>query len=515
VVNQEFSLELGEPAQESKLIKWQVVTNHRNLFYMLGSGMIMPPAGFGGKYYEDTLSCVPGWIPVFPNNVPKEAILHSVKEKNHLIPCILELDLSHMHGSAKAVFQNDDVRDIEFPGDITGNETMILIPAPLPITCISLVAFPTKEDKVACEKDASDFGNVDLAILSCKTAKGAFKQATNLKWPQQFSSISTRNVPLEKPLAAGAVLAVLAHLGNSGDLAIDAARVAFGSTDLTDNLTRHSLLTPLAGWFQLADSIEDQSNAATLFWRIVNCLIDAQERGDLLSHCDVVLAALEAAKVEMDDASKVGADNLIEELKNVVGLGDFTLTELLERHAKPLPRSLILFFLKGSCEELFEYRHELLGEYDYIVVAILFAVREKWLGLPSSLRKLPGLQEACCHRMAEMSHRLAGNSWQIGDRPLRPKSLRELFREAPWSKAQNEAALVLARKCNWDCIRTRVSLKKGEYRLEVDGSGLHFVLDGEPKAVKTEADYEAILEHLANTQIPARTEFAARALLRD
>ena len=113
-----------------------------------------------------------------------------------------------------------------------------------------------------------------------------------------------------------------------------------------------------------------------------------------------------------------------------------------------------------------------------------------------------------------MSHSLAENYLQFGDAPARPISLRELLRDLPWKKPQHEAALLLARKCQWDCIVTRVSLGKGEYRLEVDGQGVHFVLAGEPKAVKTEADYETVLKQIGEKPLPEKIEIAARALLK-
>ena len=31
-----------------------LVTNHLNMMYMLAAGLVMPPAGFGDKYYRDT-----------------------------------------------------------------------------------------------------------------------------------------------------------------------------------------------------------------------------------------------------------------------------------------------------------------------------------------------------------------------------------------------------------------------------------------------------------------------------
>jgi hypothetical protein len=42
---------------------WHLVTNNQNMLYLLAAGMVMGPAGFRGKHYEDPLSVYPGWIP--------------------------------------------------------------------------------------------------------------------------------------------------------------------------------------------------------------------------------------------------------------------------------------------------------------------------------------------------------------------------------------------------------------------------------------------------------------------
>ena len=91
------------PPKNQKALKWRLVTNQRNLFYMLAAGMVMSPKGFGEKYYQDTLSSFPGWIPLFADNVPKAAIDLSVSERHHLIPCIVTIDLKNLHGGLVAM----------------------------------------------------------------------------------------------------------------------------------------------------------------------------------------------------------------------------------------------------------------------------------------------------------------------------------------------------------------------------------------------------------------------------
>ncbi len=87
-----------------KTPKWRLVTNQRNLFYMLAAGLIMSPKGFGSKYYIDTLSTFPGWIPLFADNVPQIAIDLSKSEKSHLFDVlIVTVELKSMHGKIMAI----------------------------------------------------------------------------------------------------------------------------------------------------------------------------------------------------------------------------------------------------------------------------------------------------------------------------------------------------------------------------------------------------------------------------
>jgi hypothetical protein len=514
VANADLFQQQGTAAMSPSSLKWQMVTNHRNLFYMLAAGMIMPPSGFGGKYYEDPLSCFPGWIPLFPGRVPLEAIRQSAQEKKHLIPCIMELELDKVRGTAKAVRHDGGVTDIRFPDDVVGDEAFVLLPAPLPVTWISDVLFESKNDKGACEKDANDFDNVALDNLSLKSLKSAFSKATSIPWPQTPQGIDKRDVSLAKPLAAGGILAILSHLGNTGDLAISAAAAAFERNEYRGDLSKHQILAALGNWLRGDEIGSEYGASAELYWSLVDRLIDARDEKTKSAAIDVILGSLVESGKELEGSAKSGVDKLIADLQGIVGLGEYSVTELLERHTKPLPRALILLFLRESCEELLDFHHELLNEYDYVAAAILFAVRDTWLSLPSVFRRVKGLTEACCHEMAAMSLAISDSGLDLGEAPARPKSLRELLREQPWRADQSKAALLLATKCGWACIRTRVSLGKGEYRLEVDGRGVHLIFEGEPKGVRTEADYDSVLNNLTSASIPEAVEASVRALLK-
>ena len=99
-----------------------LVTNHLNVMYMLAAGLVMPPAGFGDKYYHDTLGDVPGWIPPFIDKVPKEAIESSTSEAGHLKPSIVEVSLAGLSGRVMAI-GDDGLREIHFPDQLEGDRT--------------------------------------------------------------------------------------------------------------------------------------------------------------------------------------------------------------------------------------------------------------------------------------------------------------------------------------------------------------------------------------------------------
>jgi len=150
----------------------------------------------------------------------------------------------------------------------------------------------------------------------------------------------------------------------------------------------------------------------------------------------------------------------------------------------------------------------LLDESVYMASAILFAAREGWLGLSMELRDYPGLQEAVPHRMAALAHRSAGSGVDLGPAPARPIPVREYFAPGSrgWNSHQREAAVKLARECQWPGIQTRVSLGKGDYRLEIDGRGMHILIPGEAKAVISEVDVNQFFENLARRRLTNKQE---------
>ena len=504
-----------------------LVTNHLNLMYMLAAGLVMPPAGFGDKYYRDTLGCFPGWIPLFIDRVSGEAIASSTREAGHLRPIVAEIGLAGLSGPVLAL--GPDLRELRFPDELDGAERLILVPAPLPVSWIESVVFRSAEDRQACEADAKDFGNVPLQDFTRRVAKTLFTRAFDAPWPP-VEGPAERPVALHASLSAGGVMAMLLLAGNRGDLAVRSCRDAFDPEDGSLPPVGAPILAGLRGWMRAgavswpADTDERSESAdpssvqsasqARLFWGAVDRLVSWHDTVAAGSAEDAVLDYLDAASTTLDARLRAGAGRLRDTLVELRGLAGVTASELFDRHATPLARAMILFLLRRDCADLLDFDNDRLHEADRLAAAVLFGVRDGWLGLPLRLRATSGLSAAVSHRMARMAHRLAGSDLDLGEPPARIRPLRELFGDgSAWRAREARAALELARAHEWDCIRTRISLGRGAYTLTVEGGAVHVEVPGEPR-ITPEVDPARFVQYLAKERMDPKIESSVRGMLR-
>ena len=210
-----------------------LVTNHLNLMYMLGAGLVLPSAGFGGKYYRDTLDCCPGWIPLFTGRPCRAAIDEALAEAQHLRPCIVRVSLKEFSGPV-VVADSGGLQERRFPDDV-GKTELLFLPAPLPTSSIEKILFRSVQERKACEIDARDFSNVPWGDFTTRTEKPRFANASNAPWPPERVP-EARKAPLGPAQAAGGMMAMLRLMGSrsaneiptTGEpLGISACRLAF------------------------------------------------------------------------------------------------------------------------------------------------------------------------------------------------------------------------------------------------------------------------------------------------
>ncbi len=502
-----------------------LVTNHLNLFYMLSAGLIFPPIGFGGKYYQDTLCCFPGWIPLFVDKVSRRAIDYSTTEAEHLKPVLIEIELSGLSGEV-AVYREESIRRLRFPEQLDGSERIILLPAPLPSPRVKSIVYLSRDDKRFCETDAQDFGNVPIKDFKGRSNKTLFDKASEIPWPPAQGP-AERDTALQTPLAAGGVLAMLLHVGNRGEVAVDSCRRAFEPDDAYPVPIPDPILAGIPEWMESGtlppflagdfgedpDDIRDETQKK-LFWGSIERLLDWRERGCTGNVEDMMLDFLSDTAAGLDSRVQSGARALCDTLSSLTGLANTTVSTLFERHPTPMARAMILFFLRRDCSDLLDFSHDALRELDWVMAAILFGARDGWQRLPLPLRAISGLSDAVSHRMACMAHRIARTEIDLGDAPARVSSLRELFGNGShWRRMEQSAALDLARSQKWNCIDTRISLGRGEYSLSVSGGSAHIDMPGEPR-VTAKIDVAKFLDYLARSRLEPSIEAKVRKQLR-
>ncbi|MDE0031858.1 MAG: hypothetical protein OXU75_01780 [Deltaproteobacteria bacterium] len=504
-----------------------LLTNHLNLLYMLAAGMVMPPSGFGDKYYQDTLACCPGWIPLFlGKRLSADAVRLSTSEAGHLRPVVAEIELTGLSGTIAAI-GTEGRRELRFPDQLDGSESVLLIPAPLPTSRIRRIVFPSPEDKRAVETEALDFVNVPLQEFKRNTMKPLFTKLSDERWPPGQGP-AARAVPLQAPLAAGGIMAMLLHFAHQGNLSVAACRTAFDPDEGLVPPGNESILAGLRAWMRAGTTSSSAADATTesggsadlhnvfqevLLWGAVDRLLDRKNAGPGTSAEDALLDYLGAETPKLDARLQAGAGKLLDTLVSLTGLADTTPGELFDRHETPLARAMILFLLRDRCAELHEFRSDRLREPDWLTAAILFGAREGWMGLPLPLRAVPGLADAATHRMAQMAHRMASTDLDLGAPPARPRPLRELFGDGhTWGAKENGAAVELAQAFKWDCVRTRITLAQGEYKLSVHGGSVHIELPGRP-VLDTRVDPERFFHRLAETRVGTKVEEKVRKTL--
>jgi len=510
---------LDDPAsltsrQDSR--RWLLATNQLNLMFMLAAGLILPPMGFGGKYYRDSLTDFPGWIPLFADTVPRQVVNSAISEAGILKPCAAVVNLAHLRGQVLAVRSGGSADELAFPEGLKGDEAALLIPAPLPTSWVESVVFRSKGEKADCKANAQDYANVPLSDFKHEIKSKLFAQTTSLFiWPPADLALADRDDSLDIVMAAGGMMAMMFLMGNRGEISVAACRLAFDREEDIAAKIDDPMIRGLGAWLTSGSTPNGGENSQPLFWGIVERIARCRSNQETNPR-DAVLEFLENRKESMEELYKTRLTGMTDELRDLArGFAGSTVSELFQRHKKLLSRALMLFFLRDTCSELVEFKNELLTETDYLAAALLFGARDGWLGLPSSLRDRPGLSAAVSHRMAGMAHHLSGSGIELGAPPPRCLPLREVFFPGlrGLSSKQRQAAAYLALQAKWNCVHTKISLGRGDYRLVIDGSGTHILLPGEVKAVTVEPDMAEFFRKLAEAPDDRQLDSKVREII--
>lgn len=314
---------------------------------------------------------------------------------------------------------------------------------------------------------------------------------------------------------------MLYQLANRGDLSSSVYRIASGAGTAEDGdaVQRDPVLAELGSWIKSGSSPRsDRPVQASLLWGAVRALVDARHIGSAERPVDIVLGYLEGQLTGLKESGhRARLERLVSDMRSTFGLGGGTISQLFERHKGTLSRPLLLFCLRERCVDLLEFSHPNLSEEEILVAAILFGVRDGWIGLPAELRTANGLSRYVEQRMFEAESSQRGGQLQLEPAPPRPIPLRELLVSSEGARSgasQTLMAKVLSRLGWHDCVLSRIRFSLGRYRLNVTPDGVEVVVRGDLSPPVVEVDREGLLERISRwPPLPRDHERELRAAL--
>lgn len=488
--------------------EWRLATNHLNLFFMLGTGLILPSNAFGEKYYVDSLSVAPGWLPLFSTKPAQGLVEHCLSEASHLIPCIVVLDLSCLSGpvyrwSADGGLHSEMFEDAQFD-----EIDWLMVKAPLPLTCIKKVEVESAPRKKALMDSAKDLRNVDLGDITVRARKASFTANNEMRWTGKPIELEQNLLNMPELSAVGGFLALCAKVADRSERLSDWCISFYGGKTQAD---LGQLLSIIDKWLCFGSPGDGLSHSGRLLWDLHRAIQHEEDA----SLSDTVIDYLEKLVPDMDGKAQIATRSLIDDLRGIERLTEKTEEEMLAGHTKPLSRALVLVLLKPDPISFLEFDKGELRDEEFLIAAFLLSSIKGWIEIPEELRSIPGLQSAISHKMAEFAHRTLATGVKIGSAPPRPQSLRELFKPGArgLSKAQREAAVTIAKAMNWDMIQTQIRLPKGSYELQVTPAGILLSIPGEADVVDLVVDDNDLLKRLGRTILPISIEKEARKKL--
>ena len=380
----------------AKKNRWFIPTNLDNLKMIIAQGLICSPDGFK-KYYSDVLGYIPGYIPIFRNKIPKEILKDVTSEADDLVPCILEIDISIIDGMVKEV-KNNALFDIAIEKTYSGSHDVLFIQAPLPLNIISKVIFRTIDEKKAFEKDASLYNNVPLSSVTLHHTKTDQKLFEAKESITDLSISVIKKLATDKPLiidykkiyALGGMLVNLFYFSKNGQISNNVFMRAIGN-----NPSEADDESIILNWFDVKNFKNEESINHLLYNGLVKTAVEADDfKEDIIAFLNSIEKTHSIAQkmIDFESASDKPVSEYFKEAKTRYG------------------KALLMLFVREDSDALIDYKLDLFDEHDYLVFAMLFGIRDKFIKVPKFIREFEGLQNFVSVKMANYAHHSVNSS---------------------------------------------------------------------------------------------------------
>jgi len=368
--------------------RWYMPTNTDNLRMIIAQGLISSPKGFS-KYYSDVLELFPGYVPLFRNRIQPDILDSVVSEVKGLTPCILEFDLNKIEGLAKTI-SNSELIDVLLKEVDKENNDLLLLLAPIPISCISKVIFKTNADKKAFEDDAELYSNVPINTLKLhytKTDQKLFEVKPDITdYPiaklKSMEFNTSNNTNYNKIYAFGGMLTNMFYFAKNGTISNE----VFLSCTSGKKIGGYNDLSYIVDYFYNSEKSENNNH---LYHSIVDVAVRSKD------FKEGIIEFLES------DTKTV---NMANKLKTFEAISDKPVSEEFSDAKTLLGKVLLMLFHRENTEGLMEYNLDVFTEEDYLTFAVLFGIRDKFIKVPKFLRESGDLQNFISVKMANYAH---------------------------------------------------------------------------------------------------------------
>ncbi len=420
--------------------QWFLPTNTHNLSMMISQGLISEPAG-SKKYYADILKNYPGYIPVIKDSeIDKitDALDVALSNEEYLIPCIIVINIKKIKKGI--IYSNNEskisVSDNHF---LTDDMTMLCIPSPLSIDCISTILFNSNADKRKYIGDTKTlYKNVSLSNIKLDSNKSTQKYFANKgNALSVFNTIESKNLDFELPIrkkidynkvySFGGVLGSLFYITKNGKKSENYfKRFIDSSHDIDSDAIDYDFQILMKYFYN--NISEETSSSIKMIFPILDTIVDND---------DIKNSIIKKLKsTEFEDKIKIRtdeiADLLLDYSRNKINKPQ---SEIFKESLSKSKKSkfevlLLMMFYKDNAGALFESKFEnnldIFNETDFVLFAILFGMKDKYKGLPSFIKDYDGVQLYLSNMMAKYAHKLSDSDIDFDDHKL-PTTLNNML----------------------------------------------------------------------------------------
>ncbi|MGP5217200.1 hypothetical protein ACTXKI_11975 [Psychrobacter celer] len=477
--------------------KWYFVTNHQNLLMYLMLNIITPLASLGKKSYQDSLSFKVGYTPVFSTKPPKWAHDMSIKERDDLLPVIIELDLNGYQGQLLARRQSQLKPQLESQENSANNQnvdnqgwqsmtaaqvfttnsydcadldlTMLLLSEPIAAGVITAIKFANKESIKKIKDKVLDTNGVDISLYQLTTQAALFKFNKNhAATPPSTITIDNDGTVINYSFA-NAITAVYASLNlfaNVNEQALNALLTLLQKNTTDINLPLiDDILNDFCQWIITPNS-EAHSKAGRLYIDMIEIIIGSSN----LSQAKKSIIELLQSQIDPANA-QVESQQFVDDLSSMLGLKDKSFNELMTSYTKSFHRMLLTFFHTDGIERFLESDSLELSDSESALAMIMIAASTGWAKLPITQKNYAGMHKDISLLLAQLcASQLNNRQSVLANVPLPVR----YYLKQSWNKKSRDAAKVLITDNNWTCLDYEISLPHGQYDINTTAKFVKF-----------------------------------------